>query len=59
MLLFTADAHNMHVQALTGPPSQDAIEDTTGYSYDYLLSMPIHSLTVEKVCYFSAACISS
>lgn len=36
------------VQALTGPPSQDATEDNTGYSYEYLLSMPIHSLTTEK-----------
>lgn len=36
------------VQALTGPPSQESSEDSTGYSYDYLLSMPIQSLTTEK-----------
>ena len=37
------------VQALTGPPTQDSIEDTSGYSYDYLLGMPIQNLTIEKV----------
>lgn len=36
------------VQALTGPPSQESSEDSTGYSYDYLLGMPIQSLTTEK-----------
>lgn len=36
------------MQALTGPPIQDSIEDSNGYSYDYLLSMPIQSLTTEK-----------
>jgi len=35
---------------LTGPPTQDSIEDTSGCSYDYLLSMPIQNLTIEKVC---------
>lgn len=37
------------VQALTGPPTQDSIEDTSSYSYDYLLGMPIQNLTIEKV----------
>ena len=36
------------MQALTVPPTQDSTEDNTGYSYDYLLSMPIQSLTTEK-----------
>lgn len=44
------------VQALVGPPSQDSIEDNTGYSYDYLLGMPIQSLTVEKVRIDCHAC---
>ena len=46
-----------NMQALTGPPSQDAIEDNTGHSYDYLLNMPIHSLTNEKVSVESRVCI--
>ena len=47
------------VQALTGPPSQDSSEDNTGYSYDYLLSMPIQSLTNEKVrCGYSVTVLT-
>ncbi|DBB17682.1 TPA: hypothetical protein ACH3X3_002722 [Trebouxia sp. C0006] len=40
---------NRGATALTGPPTQDSIEDTSGCSYDYLLSMPIQNLTIEKV----------
>lgn len=37
------------MQALTGPPTEDSSEDSSSHSYDYLLSMPIQSLTTEKV----------
>lgn len=46
----SVDAAAPWLQALTGPPTQDSIEDTSGSSYDYLLGMPIQNLTVEKVC---------
>lgn len=52
------DVIGLCLQALTGPPSQDSIEDTSGHSYDYLLSMPIQNLTVEKVCIFLHALLS-
>jgi len=46
----SVDVAALRLQALTGPPTQDSIEDTSGRSYDYLLSMPIQNLTIEKVC---------
>lgn len=42
-------ARALLMQALTGPPTEEATEDQSSHSYDYLLSMPIHSLTTEKV----------
>ena len=40
------------LQCLTGPPAadmEDAGDESKGVSYDYLLNMAIHSLTMEKV----------
>ncbi len=49
-LQYPVDVAAPWLQALTGPPTQDSIEDTSGCCYDYLLSMPIQNLTIEKVC---------
>lgn len=55
------DNHGM--KAIAKPTNDDAEEEeeeepaaAVGGSYDYLLSMAIHSLTQEKVGFFSHSC---